>query len=93
MQETAHLLIPKAPFRRLVKEIIEELLNPGETLRIQSAALDALQEVSESYIVEVFQESVHCAVHAKRSTLIVEDMHLSMILTKKKDLPQLQDDE
>lgn len=44
-------MIPKAPFRRLIREIIEDLVGPGRGFRIQNLAVNALQEAAESAIV------------------------------------------
>ena len=37
-------------------------------LRVQSAALGALQEVAEAYLVGLFEDTNLCATHAKRVT-------------------------
>ena len=52
LQRSTELLIPKAPFQRLVREICDDIA-PG--LRFQSAAMGALQEVSESMLVQEFE--------------------------------------
>uniref|UniRef100_A0A915ERH5 Histone H2A/H2B/H3 domain-containing protein n=1 Tax=Ditylenchus dipsaci TaxID=166011 RepID=A0A915ERH5_9BILA len=46
-QKTCNVLIPKAPFCRLVKEIIQKL-TPNRDFRVQSEAISALQEASEA---------------------------------------------
>jgi hypothetical protein len=46
-------------------------------------ALNALHEASEDYLTELFQASVDCQLHAKRSTLKREDMQLARKLTNK----------
>lgn len=43
-QKSCKLLIPKAPFCRLVKEVMQ-FVSPYQDLRIQSEAISALQEV------------------------------------------------
>ena len=50
-QKSSELLIPRAPFRRLVREIIEGLVGAGRGFRIQNLAVNALQEAAESAIV------------------------------------------
>jgi histone H3 len=45
-QTSTELLIRKAPFQRLVREIAKGLEKKGEELRFQSTAVLALQEVS-----------------------------------------------
>lgn len=73
-QRSTSLLIPKSPFCRLVREIIEQF--SYEHLRIQSSALEALQEATEMYLVQFFEDSMLCSIHAKRVTLMVQDCHL-----------------
>jgi histone H3 len=51
-QKSTELLIRKLPFQRLVREISQEF---KPDLRFQSAALLALQEASESYLVGLFE--------------------------------------
>ncbi|XP_034251124.1 histone H3-like [Thrips palmi] len=74
LQRTTHLLIPKAPFCRVVKEIVHQF--SYENLRIQSSALAALQEAAEMYMVQFFEDSLLCTLHAKRVTLNIQDCHL-----------------
>ena len=53
-QKTSELLIPKAPFVRLVKEIIDQVTF-GALMRVQPGALEALQEASEAIIISEFE--------------------------------------
>ncbi|XP_054283189.1 putative histone H3.3-like type 3 isoform X1 [Macrosteles quadrilineatus] len=78
LQKSTKLLIPKLPFMRLVKEIIMEM-NPygSEPLRIQTLALEALQEFAELYMTQFFEDSMLCAIHARRVTLMAKDMQLA----------------
>jgi histone H3 len=48
-QKSSDLLIPKAPFTRLVKEIMHDI--GGPEMRIQAVALSALQESAEALLV------------------------------------------
>ena len=73
-QKTTDLLIKKAPFQRLVREIAQETKSE---LRFQSSAVMAMQEASESYMVGLFEDTNLCAIHAKRVTIMPKDMHLS----------------
>ena len=71
MQKSIQLCIPRLSFQRLVKEIITDL-NPE--LRCQSAALGALQEATEAYIIGLFEDTQLAAIHAKRITIMPKDM-------------------
>ena len=68
-QKSTELLIRKLPFQRLVREIAcdhDVITSPlcGK-VRFQSAAIMALQEASEAYLVGLFEDSNLCAIHAK----------------------------
>jgi histone H3 len=73
-QKSVELLIPKAPFQRLVREIIDKI-NP--TLRVQSIALTAIQEAAEAMIINLFEDTLLCAIHAKRVTIMTKDITLA----------------
>ncbi|XP_004717827.1 histone H3.3A-like [Echinops telfairi] len=73
-QKSTELLIRKLPFQRLVKEIAQDL---KVGLRFQSAAIGALQEASEAYLVGLFEDTNLCAIHAKRVTIMPKDMQLA----------------
>ena len=73
-QKNTELLIRKLPFQRLVKEIAQEF---GAEYRFQSAAIGALQEASEAYLVGLFEDSNLCAIHAKRVTIMPKDLQLA----------------
>jgi len=53
-QKTTELLIPRAPFQRLVKEIMSQQRG-GHDMRIQASALGALQESAEALLVTEFE--------------------------------------
>ena len=46
-------------------------------MRFQSAAIMALQEAAEAYMVTLFEDTVLCAIHAKRVTVMPKDMILA----------------
>ncbi|KAH9387882.1 hypothetical protein TYRP_009081 [Tyrophagus putrescentiae] len=76
-QNSGRLLLPKAPFQRLVRSIAEDRLKVDQTFRFQLSALEALQEAAEAYLVELFEDTNLCAVHAKRVTIMPSDMALA----------------
>jgi histone H3/H4 len=55
-QKSTQLLIPKAPFTRLVKEIMVDVGAQG--FRIQPMALEALQESAEALLVAEFESKL-----------------------------------
>jgi len=87
------LLIRVAPFQRLVRELMEDVLqdiakatkgkhpglnsNGGNLYRIQRAALGALQEAAEAYLVRVLEDANLLAIHANRVTIQPKDMRLA----------------
>jgi histone H3 len=73
-QKNTDLLIRKAPFQRLVKEIATDLRSD---LWMQSTAVLALQEALEAYLVCLFEDSNECAIHAKCVTIMPKDIQLA----------------
>ncbi|CAD5111098.1 DgyrCDS444 [Dimorphilus gyrociliatus] len=73
-QKSTENLIRKLPFQRLVKEIAQYFKTD---LRFQSAAIGALQEACEAYLVGLFEDTNLCAIHAKRVTIMPKDMQLA----------------
>ena len=80
-QCSADLLIRKAPFQRLVRELAQAVGSEvpwfGGDIRFQSSAILALQEASEAYLVSLFEDTNLCAIHAKRVTIQPKDMQLA----------------
>ena len=75
-QKSTDLLIRKALFQRLVREITEELFKNKE-LRFQSLSVLALQEASEAYLIRMFEDTNLAALHAKRVTIMPRDILLA----------------
>jgi histone H3 len=73
-QKSTELLIRKLPFQRLVKELSEYF---GQNIRFQSAALLALQEATEAYMVGLFEDANLCAIHDHRVTVMPRDVQLA----------------
>ena len=74
-QKSSELLIKKAPFHRLVRQLAQQ--NFRHDLRFQSSAINALQEACEGYLVGLFTDANLCAIHAHRVTLQVRDLSLA----------------
>ena len=73
-QKSTDLLIRKLPFQRLVREIAQDFKTD---LRFEGAAVLALQEASEAYLVGLFEDTNLCAIHAKRVTIMPKDIQLA----------------
>lgn len=73
-QLSTELLLKKAPFQRLVREIAQGI---KDDLRFQSTAVMALQEASEVFLVGLFEDANLCCHHAKRVTIQPKDMELA----------------
>lgn len=74
-QKSTELLIRKLPFQRLVREITQDNFNFDK--RFQGSAILALQEAAESYLVQLFEDTNHMAIHAKRVTIMQRDIQLA----------------
>ena len=80
-QKSTELLIRKLPFQRLVREIANDtdvIHSPlcGK-VRFQSAAVMALQEASEVYLVGIFKDTNLCTIHARQVTIMPKDLQLA----------------
>ena len=95
-QKSTDLLIRKAPFQRLVREIMEKLNAEsgveGKPMRVQSTAILALQEAAEAYLIGLFEDTNLCAIHAKRVTIMPKDIQLSRAIRGEKRLDHLPRD-
>ncbi len=61
-QKNTDLLIRKAPFQHLVREILQANSKNSE-MRMQSIALLALQEATEYFMVDVLSNTNLCVMH------------------------------
>ena len=81
-QKTTELLIWKAPFQRVVREIAQNMF-PNKDLRFQSLAVFALHEASEAYMIGMFEDTNLAALHAKHVTIMPRDILLAQCLRGK----------
>lgn len=77
IQKGTELLIQKAPFQRLVREIAEE---HKRDLRFQGSAVQAVQEATEAYVISLLSDTNLCAIHARRVTIMPRDVQLALRL-------------
>jgi histone H3 len=73
-QKSAELLIRKLPFNRLCREVAQDFKTD---LRFQNAAIGALHEAAEYYLVALFEDVNLLAIHRKRITITVKDIQLA----------------
>ena len=73
-QRGTELLLRKAPFQRLVREIAT---SHKEGLRFQASAVAAIQEATESYVVSLLSDTNLCALHTRRVTIMPRDVQLA----------------
>lgn len=77
-QKSTDLLISRAPFNRLVREIAMDWKGCGlRNLRFQESSVLALQEASEAYLTGLFEDANLCTIHAKRITVQPKDIQLA----------------
>jgi len=74
MQMTTKLLIQHSPFKRIVKEITADLT---PNIMYQKAAIEALQEAAECYIVDIFKSANKQAKYGNRKTITIGDVQMS----------------
>ena len=80
-QNSVKHLIPKAPFARLVRKLIEEEIAGGyyqhltpHSFRVTPTFLECLLEASEVYLTTYFEDLNLLARHATRVTVMVKDL-------------------
>ncbi|XP_031518791.1 histone H3-like 4 [Papio anubis] len=73
-QKSSELLIRKLPFQCLVREIAQDFKTD---MHFQSAAVGALQEASEAYLVGLFEDTNLCAIRAEHVTIVPKDIQLT----------------
>jgi len=83
MQESDQLLIPRAPFKRLIMELTRDWKTD---VRHTFLSYFALQTAAESYIINVMKQAYLITLHSKRETLTHKDIQLAMtIMASAKD--------
>ena len=81
-QKSTDLLLRKMPFQRLVREYAQDFTSD---LRFQGSSILAMQEMTESYSVGLFEDSNCCAIHAKRVTIMPKDIQLTRRIRNERD--------
>ncbi|KAL0279677.1 UNVERIFIED_CONTAM: hypothetical protein PYX00_001181 [Menopon gallinae] len=75
-QSKTSLLVPKASFSRVVREIMQNSFGKGD-FRFTTMGMMALQEATEMAIVNLLEVANLCCIHAKRVTLTPADIRLT----------------
>jgi len=73
-QKSTEPLLQKTRFDRLVREVAEDF-RPDN--KFQRAAIMALQEATEAYVIGLCEDGNLCAIHGKRVTLMPKDIALA----------------
>lgn len=73
-QKRTSLIIPVAPFNRVVAETAG---SHRRDLRFKGAAYKALHVAAEEYLIDVFQKANRCAIHDNRETVQTKDLKLA----------------
>ena len=76
-QQSTELLIRRAPFNRLIRELVQDLWCGAHELRISPTAITALQEAAEVYLVLLFEDTNLCTIHVKHVTIMPKDIQLA----------------
>jgi histone H3/H4 len=78
--DDTRLMIPKAAFGRLVREVTQDLNLAGFThvqqghIRYKPTAVSALQHAAEGYLTEILAESQDLAIHSQREGIDKRDI-------------------
>ena len=73
-QKSTELLCRKLPVSRLIREIAQDF---KLELRFQASAIAAIHEAMEDYAVKLLEDTNLCAIHARRVTIMPNDMQLA----------------
>lgn len=74
-QKSTEYLFKMLPFQRCVRSIAT-MIEPKT--RFQKSSIVVLQDVAESWLVGVLEDTNLCAIHAKRVTIMLKDVELAL---------------
>ena len=78
-QNSADKLVPRAPQKRVVREIAQDYKSD---LHFTADADDAYIETIEDFLVGMFDDVGACAIHAGRQTIMTKDFKLAKQIRK-----------
>ena len=71
MQKSTEKIIPRAPFMRIVYEVLKTCKSDA---KMSKSGMESLQEAIEIYCVDLLNKSNSFAIHARRKTIQEEDL-------------------
>lgn len=71
LQRSTELVIKRAPFQRIVRNIFQE---KSKGLRMTKEALNTIQQSLEYFLIELLDKSNTASIHAKRVTTMKKDV-------------------
>lgn len=69
-QKGTEILFRRLPMQRLYRDVLKE------GMRMRESAVEALNELVQSYMVSKYEAANLCTIHAKRVTLMEKDLLL-----------------
>lgn len=81
MEDSSDLVIPRAPFQRLVREFVSK---QPIGMRIQKRAIEATQESAEMFITALFQDALLLTYHRKRKTVLPSDLKMVQVIREQR---------
>lgn len=79
LERCSRMQIQRSPFKRAMRGIAQ---NFRTNLRFKAEAVDVIQEAAETYITNLFEDAYICALHAKRETILPDDINLALCVRK-----------
>jgi histone H3/H4 len=74
LQKKTNLLLAKEPFRRLVREVLQDFVDDAN---VSEQSFHLIQSESENYLVKLLREGNLSAIHGGRITLYPKDLQIA----------------
>lgn len=87
-KRSTDLLIPKLPFKRFIRELLQDI---NIDMMADSTAVVALQEAGEAFLIGIFEDTVVSAAHAKRDLIMPKDVKLAQRVRRIEEMIPLSD--
>jgi histone H3/H4 len=79
-QKTTDLLLPRLPFKKLVREIAQDYITD---IRFSENSFEAIQTGTEEFIIELLGSAQNLAIHRNADTIIPKDMQMILAIMQK----------